>query len=231
MSRQLKKENTYILLILIGLMLFPASGGHCKNTIKTHQKIIVIDPGHGGTDTGITTKTGLTEKSIVLTLSGYLAELLDGHYTVYLTRQDDSFIKDVDRASYANIRHADLFISIHIGNTTDNKSHFFYHMPGDEQIPDIHASDLTWQHQALKSVRQSRHLCDILLTAFSRHDANTPCFITGAPVKFLSGCQMPAIVIEPFSLKILSGLSSQEKVLKEYAHLIKNGIESYFNNK
>lgn len=77
------------------------------------KKIIVIDPGHGGKDSGAV-GNGFMEKEIVLTISRQLADKLrEQGYTVYMTRNNDTFIELKDRTKFANVKEADLFISVH----------------------------------------------------------------------------------------------------------------------
>ncbi|MDD5160370.1 MAG: N-acetylmuramoyl-L-alanine amidase [Sulfuricurvum sp.] len=77
------------------------------------KKIIVIDPGHGGKDSGAT-GNGYMEKDIVLQIGTQLSEKLRNMgYTVYMTRNNDTFIELKDRTKFANDKQADLFISIH----------------------------------------------------------------------------------------------------------------------
>lgn len=77
--------------------------------------VVVIDPGHGGTDPGAIAITGAHEKNIVLSIARELRTLLaaDPRYRVYLTRDSDRFIKLADRIKIARKHKADLFISIH----------------------------------------------------------------------------------------------------------------------
>ena len=75
---------------------------------------IVIDPGHGGEDTG-TTGSGLTEKDLTLDIAERLRErLLHQGFEVHLTRHDDRDITLRERTRFANQLRADLFVSIHI---------------------------------------------------------------------------------------------------------------------
>ncbi len=77
------------------------------------KKIIVIDPGHGGKDSGAT-GNGYMEKDIVLQVGLQLAEQLRAiGYTVYMTRSNDIFIELKDRTKFANDKSADLFLSVH----------------------------------------------------------------------------------------------------------------------
>lgn len=76
---------------------------------------IVIDPGHGGHDTGTIGPTGLCEKDLVLDVALRLKKLLEAKTDaeVILTRADDTFIPLEERTAIANEKAADLFISIH----------------------------------------------------------------------------------------------------------------------
>jgi N-acetylmuramoyl-L-alanine amidase len=79
------------------------------------KRVIVIDPGHGGKDSGaIGYKKHIYEKNIVFQISKELSKILKekGH-TVYLTRNKDIFIKLRHRTEFANKKNADIFISIH----------------------------------------------------------------------------------------------------------------------
>ncbi|HEY2051295.1 MAG TPA: N-acetylmuramoyl-L-alanine amidase [Caulobacteraceae bacterium] len=77
-------------------------------------KVIVIDPGHGGHDTGAQSLV-LNEKDINLASALALKARLErsGRYRVVLTRSDDTFIPLGDRVRIARAAKADLFISLH----------------------------------------------------------------------------------------------------------------------
>ena len=82
---------------------------------------IVIDPGHGGHDTGTIGPNGLEEKDLVLDVSRRLGKLLVsrlGAQVVY-TRKDDTFIPLEDRTAIANREGADLFVSVHANSSPD----------------------------------------------------------------------------------------------------------------
>jgi len=82
---------------------------------------IVIDPGHGGHDTGTIGPNGLDEKDLVLEVGRRLGKLLEsrlGAQVVY-TRKDDTFIPLETRTAIANQQRADLFISIHANSSDD----------------------------------------------------------------------------------------------------------------
>ena len=82
---------------------------------------IVIDPGHGGYDSGTLGPGGIQEKDIVLDVALRLGKLLHdrlGAEVVY-TRTDDTFVPLEARTAAANQAQADLFISIHANSSPD----------------------------------------------------------------------------------------------------------------
>lgn len=81
----------------------------------TGLPVVVIDPGHGGIDSGAVSRSGVLEKSVVLQFAHEFAEALreTGLYDVHLTRDDDVFIPLAGRVRFAQSLSADLFISVH----------------------------------------------------------------------------------------------------------------------
>jgi N-acetylmuramoyl-L-alanine amidase len=82
---------------------------------------IVIDPGHGGHDTGTIGPNGLEEKDLVLDVGKRLGKLLEARMgaEVVFTRHDDTFIPLETRTAIANQEQADLFVSIHANSSSD----------------------------------------------------------------------------------------------------------------
>ena len=79
-----------------------------------HEITIVIDPGHGGSDTGAVSPHGFFEKDAnLLTSMRVKAELESLGYNVVMTREDDSFPALYDRPKVAHEKGADAFVSIH----------------------------------------------------------------------------------------------------------------------
>jgi N-acetylmuramoyl-L-alanine amidase len=81
---------------------------------------IVLDPGHGGRDTGTIGPAGVMEKDLVLDIAKELQRLLEDRLgaQVIMTRSDDSFVALEDRPLMANQQQADLFVSIHANSST-----------------------------------------------------------------------------------------------------------------
>ena len=93
------------------------------NTKLSSRPLIIIDPGHGGIDSGAKSKNGIMEKDIVLNFAKLLQQTLikTGNYEVALTRNDDSFLSLQERVNLARVNKADLFISIHADSFTQSE--------------------------------------------------------------------------------------------------------------
>ena len=79
------------------------------------RPLIVVDPGHGGIDSGTKSGSGQDEKDVVLAFGLMLRDKLEktGKYRVAMTRSDDTFIPLDERVRFARAHKASLFISIH----------------------------------------------------------------------------------------------------------------------
>jgi N-acetylmuramoyl-L-alanine amidase len=97
--------------LLIGMVL---SLSACAD--KHHQRIIVLDPGHGGVDPGAIGSTSNTlEKEVALRMGLALRDQLEatGRYRVVMTRDDDRSVGLHDRLQIARQSQGELFISLH----------------------------------------------------------------------------------------------------------------------
>jgi len=93
-----------------------------ERAAKAFRPIIVLDPGHGGHDSGAM-KFGTVEKDVVLAFGHVLREILEksGRYRVLMTRSDDTFVPLDQRPAFAERNKANLFIAIH-ADYSDNGS-------------------------------------------------------------------------------------------------------------
>jgi len=89
----------------------PVFGGATRPTIRT----IVIDPGHGGEESGVKGAGGALEKDVALAVARRLKGAIEGRLgmRVLLTREDGNRVDADGRAAIANNNKADLFISLH----------------------------------------------------------------------------------------------------------------------
>ena len=100
--------------------LIGAGEGIRKTASQSTRKIIVLDPGHGGIDSGTTGVDGLMEKDLVLDEAKRLAIVLRKRgYVVRLTRDSDVYIPLKQRVDIARAANADLFVSLHADSNPD----------------------------------------------------------------------------------------------------------------
>jgi N-acetylmuramoyl-L-alanine amidase len=87
-------------------------------TFPQTNRVIVIDPGHGGANTGThSVLDGRFEKEFTLDWAKRIKPLLEQEgWTVFLTRDSDVYVTNSDRVVFANSHHADLFVSLHFNS-------------------------------------------------------------------------------------------------------------------
>jgi len=127
---QAEQNTTPSFSALDGIVLEPTGSG------PLNGKSIVIDPGHGGHDSGAQ-HDGDMEKTITLAVSLALSDILRARgMKVVMTRADDTFIELQDRAGMSNKYKPDVFLSVHV-NDAENASakglETFYY--ADRSIP------------------------------------------------------------------------------------------------
>ena len=111
------QDKPYRIVIDIVLPEVAKQESEARERIKITRKdrIIVIDPGHGGEAVGAVGKKGTFEKDVVLSISRKLQGVLNKRpgYRAFLTRDDDYYVAFSKRLTIAREYGADLFVSIH----------------------------------------------------------------------------------------------------------------------
>jgi N-acetylmuramoyl-L-alanine amidase len=182
-------------------------------------RTIVIDPGHGGTETGAIGPSGIAEKELTLTLARDLEARLESTMPVrvVLTRNEDANLPHDTRTSIANQNKADLFISIHLNSSLGSGAHgaetYFLSTdasdpraaraaaeenlsPGAaEEIPEdlqFILWDLAQTHHLTESQRFAGMVQAELNQALQLRDRG----VKQAPFRVLKGAAMPAVLVE-----------------------------------
>lgn len=218
------------------------------------NKIIMIDPGHGGKDCGARGVTQICEKAIVLSVAQLTAkELVKRGYVVYMTRNSDIFIELQRRTEMANEIHADLFISIHansmpVGSTRQPKGVETYFLSTArteravnvaanenqgvvEYSPTTIASFLTSQRIIASNKLAMDIQSGILKQVRTKYNENLDGGVREGPFWVLVGALMPSVLVEigynsnPIESKRLNDPQYQALL----ANGIANGIEGYIS--
>lgn len=114
--------NLLIYIVLV-LELFGLHNPVLAQMNQNRRQIVVIDPGHGGKDSGAVGVNGILEKDVVLKIAKEIVQLngtiFKNRFEIYLTRYTDTLISLGDRTKLAKSLKADLFLSLHC-NYSDN---------------------------------------------------------------------------------------------------------------
>jgi N-acetylmuramoyl-L-alanine amidase len=216
---------------------------------------IVIDPGHGGHDTGTIGKGGLREKDLVLDVALQLRTMLEDKLgaEVILTRDRDVFVSLEDRTAIANQRQADVFVSIH-ANSSSNRAisgveTYFLSFARTAAERDVAARENATSESNIRDLQdlvakiaradksaESRELAAILqrqLYTGARRLFPSPRNrgVRSAPFIVLIGANMPSVLAEvafisnPRDEKLLKKEDNKQRLAKA----LFSGIEGYMN--
>jgi N-acetylmuramoyl-L-alanine amidase len=144
-----KSSIFHAVLLAIGL-LAAGSPAFAQDAGSLGLRTVVIDPGHGGKDSGAISKDRKTqEKKLTLEISKLLKkkiEELNPGINVYMTRdKDEVFVPLIDRAKFATDHEADFFISVHINaseKTTPNGYSIHLLGPSTDKNKDTYAMNM-----------------------------------------------------------------------------------------
>jgi N-acetylmuramoyl-L-alanine amidase len=182
-------------------------------------RTIVIDPGHGGSETGAIGPSGIVEKDITLALSNKLAGLIRSRMPVrvILTRTGDQQVDLTQRTALANEYAADLFVSIHLNaslrkGATGTETYFLSLEASDdlarqaaerENADETGAIDPTsdlklilWDLAQQQYLKDSSTFAEAVQDELSRATATENRGVKQAPFRVLIGATMPAALVE-----------------------------------
>ncbi len=187
---------------------------------RSGQTVIVIDPGHGGSEKGAVGPTGLAEKEVTLDLAKRLRDVLEREpgVTVVLTRSDDRLVELDERTAIANHNQADLFVSLHLNaaprrsakgtetyylsmEATDDEARTSAALenrsPGGASEDEDPALELIlWDLAQNSHLGQSSQLAESVQDHLNRLTGTRNRGVKQAPFRVLMGATMPAILVE-----------------------------------
>lgn len=209
-------------------------------------KRIVIDPGHGGRDPGTYLKGGIKEKDIVLKLAKILAEKIRKKLgcEVFLTRTRDQFMSLEKRTAFANVKKADLFISLHINAHKQRNVYgvetYFLNMATDKRAVMVAARENATSEKNISDLQSI--LNDLMLNTKinessrlayqvqkgmmgrirKRYKKNKSLGVKQAPFYVLIGAEMPAVLVE--SGFITNPIERKRLLSSNYRGILADGI-------
>jgi len=237
----------------------PTRDGQSTLTRALGLKIgrIVIDPGHGGHDTGTVGPTGLMEKDlcldVALRLGKIIQQRLPGAEVVY-TRSDDTFIPLEERTNIANQAKADLFISIHANSSHDQAARgietYYLNLRGTPEAMEVAArenaaaqegvhdlQDLVKRIAQTEKIQESKEFAEDVQDSLAKRiqKSSKPVRNRGvrkAPFVVLIGADMPSILTE---ISFLSNPADEQLLKKpeqrqKVAEGLYQGVVSYLQS-
>ena len=206
----------------------------------------MIDPAHGGKDPGCNGQGGVKEKNIALSIAKLLARKIEQKigWAVLLTRDRDIFLPLERRTALANMKKADLFISLHVNATSNRKicglETFFLNVATDvtsmmvaarenssseKNISDLQSilRDLMLNSNVHESSRLANVVHEEMVSLVSRKYKQVKDLgVKQAPFYVLIGADMPAILIQTGFLS--NPLEKNRLFSKKYQECLAEGI-------
>jgi N-acetylmuramoyl-L-alanine amidase len=194
-------------------------------------RTIVLDPGHGGADTGARSAKGALEKDLALTVARRLKGAIESRLgaRVLLTREDDRALGADERAALANNNKADLFVSLHLASSVvqRNAGATIFVLDPAASAPDTAATEpgvtlpvfgggtrevdvLPWNRGQAGHVDESSAFASLVAARLGPVVPLHPRGIARAPLRVLVGANMPALVVE---LGFLSNADDEGRVV------------------
>jgi N-acetylmuramoyl-L-alanine amidase len=247
MSRYCKQYATALRLIalccaiLLPVILVPEGNAQKQNFVN-YQKVIVIDPGHGGHERGAKGPERTLEKTVSFNLARIIAVELSNTYKVILTRTDDYWLDLPSRTATANHKSADLFISIHAGGSFHHQARgmtlYYFKEPLGPTLaqttellkPLTYTTQIPWEKIQTRHKTTSSVLAKLIRKRINEQVIFIKSNVQGAPLMVLEGADMPAVVIEigyitnPAEEKALRDIN----VLSKIAKGIHNAVDEFF---
>jgi N-acetylmuramoyl-L-alanine amidase len=205
-------------------------------------RVVVLDPGHGGWDAGVTA-AGYSEKRLTLALARRLKTEIEQrlHAQVILTRDDDRALSPDERATIANRARADVVLSLHFdalpGSRLSGATAFC--APADARatsgalggVGSGAIALLPWRDVAARHAVASRSLAEALLTAFELHGLG-PTRLREHLAQAEIGVNAPSLLLECATLSSARDRATlaSPSALADLATAITDGLEAYQRN-
>jgi N-acetylmuramoyl-L-alanine amidase len=221
-----------------------ADDAHAKQGLfEIYKRVVAIDPGHGGDESGARGPAGATEKEITLNLAQILTTELQREYRVVATRTDDTRVSVAERTALANHNKADVLISLHTGasfahGTSGVIVYHYQDVASDSRQPvedrpilkPAENTPLLWDRAQQQHLAKSRALASRLNDHFNGADFIGESRVQAAPVLVLQGANMPAILIE---IGYLTNPAEEKKLtdqrfLINLAQAIRRAVDEFF---
>ena len=174
---------------------------------KKTLAVVILDPAHGGADSGARGSTGIAESNVVLGYARLLRISLEAQgLRAILTRQTNDDPSFDDRSKIANAQRGSIFISLHVSSTGQPGTVRVYSLPypGASQLAALphHGGLLPWDRAQFEFIDQSRRLAELIQIQMAQRFRGTSDTPFEAPVRQLRTVGAPAVAIEVSSVSL-----------------------------
>jgi N-acetylmuramoyl-L-alanine amidase len=250
---RLKDPPRLVLDFYRGTPAAPAAGPRPE---PVALRSIVLDPGHGGHDSGAVGASGLQEKDLTLDVARRLGAVLQEELgvRVTLTRSRDVFVPLRERTALANRQKADLFVSIHVNaargaSASGTETYFLSSEATDNsaraaaafenKVIELEPGSRGGSRDLLRSIlwdlaqsefqQESSRLAEGLQDSLERALRQPSRGVKQAPFYVLGGAAMPAVLVE---IGFISNAHEEERLQDEgyrdrIARALAAGLASY----
>jgi N-acetylmuramoyl-L-alanine amidase len=193
---------------------------------RTGLNVVVIDPAHGGTDTGGRGTEGIRESDIVLDLAAQLKRALEAQgLQVVQTREGNDNPSFDDRSARANAQRGAVFVSLHVASTGVTGTARVYVLPEFPTVTDT-SGMIPWDRAQAPFVSLSHKLGDMVQAELAKRFKGSPSSALVAPVRQLRTTAAPAIAVELSSVSV-EDRGALERMLPGVAEAIAHGIVDF----
>ncbi len=225
---------------------------------RPEPRVVVLDPGHGGTEEGAKGPAGLLEKDATLALARTAREILTARgYRVVTTRDSDASVGFQDRTATANAAKADVFVSLHMNASRSPAAHGteVYYLsldasdraaaalaeaeneaeptptPSAETNAALRDLDLIlWDLAQNQHITASSRLAEIIQGDFNRLLGITTRGVKQAPFRVLIGVNAPAVLVE---VAFISNPEEEKRIASEefrraVAETLAGALDTFF---
>jgi N-acetylmuramoyl-L-alanine amidase len=215
---------------------------------------VIIDPAHGGPDSGARGPAGIIESEVVLDFARAIRVALEAqHLRALLTREGNQNPTFDDRSAMVNGLSGAIFVSLHVSSTgpLGTARVYFYALPPaspqaspssassgtltqrgptavSSTASSMHPGLVEWDRAQEKSIDQSRQLAVLVQTELALKFKGSPDQPLSAPVRQLRTIAAPAIAVEVSSIEEMD-VTQLQQMSQPLAEAIARAIEEFRN--
>ncbi len=188
--------------------------------------VVVIDPAHGGTDTGGRGTEGIRESDVVLELAAQLRKTLEAQgFQVVQTRETNDNPSFDDRSARANAQRGAVFVTLHVSSTGLTGTARVY-VPPDYAVATDTSGLIPWEHAQAPYLSLSRKLGELVQSELAKRFKGSPTSAQIAPVRQLRTTAAPAIAVEISSVSV-ENREALDRMIPGVAEAITRGIVAF----